>query len=112
MFKLDQSPTYAWPVTVQLPMDGGAYATETFDAHFKRLPQERLEQMRKDVMDGKLTDAGFARCVMGGWSGVTDGGQDVPFSAATLDRLLSIPNTSSAIVVAFIDSQSGAPRKN
>ena len=47
MFRLDQSPTYAWPVTVPIPMDGGAYVTETFDAHFRRVPQATLADLRK-----------------------------------------------------------------
>ena len=112
MFKLDQSTTYAWPVTVQIPVDGGRYVAETFDAHFKRLPQAQLESLRKDALGGTLTDAGFARMVMGGWAGVTDGGQDVPFSMSSLDQLLQIPGTAAAIVEAFVASQTGAPRKN
>ena len=112
MFRLDQSDTYAWPVTVQIPTDGGRYVAETFDAHFKRLSQQRLEQIRKDALDGQLTDGGFARTVMGGWAGVTDNGAEVPFSLAALDQLLQIPGTAAAIVEAFVASQTGAPRKN
>jgi hypothetical protein len=112
MFKLDQSPTYKWPVTVHIPADGGTFTTDTFDAHFKRLPQDRLETMRKQAMSGELTDRQFAVEVMGGWSSVTDGGVDVAFSQSTLDRLLAIPGTASALVIAFVESQSGAPRKN
>jgi hypothetical protein len=112
MFKLDQSQTYAWPVTVQIPVDGGRYVAETFDAHFKRLPQAQLEALRKAALDGALTDLGFAHTVMGGWAGVTDGGADVPFSVAALEQLLQIPGTAAAIVEAFVASQTGAPRKN
>ena len=40
-FVLKQSDTYKWPVTVEIPIDGGRFDKQTFDAEFKRLPQER-----------------------------------------------------------------------
>ena len=112
MFKLDQSDTYAWPVTVQIPVDGGRYVAETFDAHFKRLTQQRLEQLRKDGIEGRITDMDFAREVMSGWAGVTFGGADVAFSPSTFDQLLQRPGVATAIVLAFVSSQTGAPLKN
>lgn len=112
MFKLDQSGLYAWPVTVQVPTDGGTWTAETFDAQFKRLPDSQLQKMRAAVMAGELTDKAFALTVVGGWAGVTDNGQEVPFTMATLERLLEIPGVATAVVLAFVESQAGAPRKN
>ena len=34
MFRLNQSNTFLWPVTVSLPESGGKHSKETFDAEF------------------------------------------------------------------------------
>lgn len=112
MFKLDQSATYFWPVTITMAADGGRFVQELFDAEFARLQQSELEALRNSVMDGKLTDADMVRQVVKGWRGVSDRGVDLPFSSGALDRLLQVPNAAAGIVTAFLDSVRGEPRKN
>lgn len=112
MFKLSQSERYAWPVEVKLPIDGGQYATETFDAEFRRVSLDELQKLQDRVLKGQLTDPGMVREVMVGWRGVTDNGVDVPYSQGAMDRLLAIPGTAAGIVEAFIASYNGIARKN
>lgn len=112
MFKITQSQTYSWPVSVNIPTNGGQYDKQTFDGEFKRLSDARLKEIRSKVEADELTDADFAREVMVGWKGVTDGEQEVPFSAGALDQLLDIPGVSAAVVMAVIESLSGLKRKN
>lgn len=112
MFRLNQSATYFWPVSVNLPTDNGTFDKQTFDGEFKRLSDTRLKEVRAKVEAGEITDAEFVRDVMVGWKGVTDDGTDVPFGEGNLTRLLEIPGTAGAIISAVVESLSGLKRKN
>lgn len=112
MFKIAQSAEYTWPVTVDVPTDGGRSEKSTFDARFKRLTQTRMDEIRKSISNAEINDADLAREVLVGWAGVVDDGGDVPYSEAARDRLLDIPMVSAAVVMALLGSLSGARRKN
>lgn len=112
MFKIVQNPTYTWPVTVELPTDGGKTEKATFDAEFKRLTQSRVDEIRQAVERGEMRDADLAREALVGWSGVVDGDGLVPYSEKARDQLLDIPMVSTAVVMALLGSLSGAKRKN
>jgi len=112
MFKITQTASYSWPVSVNIPTNGGLYEKQTFDGDFKRLADSRLKEIRMAVEKEEMTDADFVREVMVGWKGVTDGTNDVPFSESALAQLLDIPGVSGAIVTAVIESLSGLKRKN
>lgn len=112
MFKINVSATFFWPVTVSLPADGGRHQKETFDAEFRRLPQSKLKEMQAAIERGELNDEGFVREVLVGWKGVTNEGEDVPFSETTLAQVLDITGVAGAIVVAYAEAQSGLQRKN
>ena len=117
-FVLKQSNTYYWPVSFDLPIDGGRFERQSFDGEFKRLPQSvvgpmigELDQLESIGDMSKITEA--ARDVIVGWTGVTDDqGKDIPFSQTALDQILEIPMVNIAILKAFIDSIKGAKRKN
>lgn len=112
MFVISQSDTYTWPVKVEVPTDGGKWENHTFDGVFKRIPQSRMEEIRK-AAEGSIQDMDLARELLAGWAGVTDSeGNEVPFTEATRDRLLDIPAVATSIVRAFIASLQGAKRKN
>jgi len=112
MFKIVQNPTYTWPVTLEIPTDGGKTEKATFDAEFKRLTQSRVEEIRASVERGEMRDIDLAREAMVGWSGVVDSDGAVPYSESGRDQLLDIPQVASAIVMALLSSISGAKRKN
>jgi hypothetical protein len=112
MFKIAHSAEYTWPVTVEIPTDGGRSEKSTFDAKFKRLTQTRIDEIRKGISNAEINDADLAREVLIGWTGVVDDNGDVPFSEASRDRLLDIPTVSAAIVMSLLGSLSGARRKN
>ena len=55
MFKIVQNPTYTWPVTLELPADGGKTEKATFDAEFKRTarkPSKKTIAKQANVIDG------------------------------------------------------------
>jgi hypothetical protein len=112
-FVLKQSDSYSWPVTFDLPVDGGRHESQTFDAQFKRMPQKWIRDTAKKIDADKVTDLELAKEVVVGWSGVTDeSGKDVPFSQKALEQLLDVPTLAAAIVLAFFGSIAGTKEKN
>ena len=124
-FVLKQSSSYVWPVTVKLPISGGKFEKQTFDAEFKRLPQARINKIqievqariksseRNEATDDSISDQTIAEELLIGWSGVLDeDGDEVPFSESMKQQLLDIPTLASAIIVAYFDSLTGTKTKN
>jgi len=124
-FVLKQSNSYKWPVSFKLPVDGGKFEKQTFDAEFKRLPQARINEIQTDVqirikaaernelVDNSITDISIANELIIGWEGVVDSdGDAVTFSETVKQQLLDIPTVASAIIVAYFDSLAGVKTKN
>ena len=124
-FVLKQSSSYKWPVSFKLPVDGGKFEKQTFDAEFKRLPQARINEIQTDVQtrikaaernelaDTSVTDISIANELIIGWEGVVDSdGDAVTFSETVKQQLLDIPTVASAIIVAYFDSLAGVKTKN
>ena len=124
-FILKQSSSYVWPVTVKLPISGGKFEKQTFDAEFKRLPQARINKIqievqariksseRNETADDSISDQSIADEILIGWVGVLDeDGDEVPFSESMKQQLLDIPTLASAIIVAYFDSLTGTKTKN
>jgi len=112
-FVLSQSTNYSWPVAVEFPIDGGRFDKQTFDAQFKRLPQDRIRQVWDQIQAGDIDDEGLCREILTGWNGITDDkGSEIPFSEKARDQLLLVPLVAAAIVGAWLDSLAKAKRKN
>lgn len=110
MFVLSKNGSYSWPVSHDVPVSGGKFEKQTFDAEFKRMSQSRF----KELMDGeKSSDNEFCREVITGWKGIKDDkGEEVPFSQEALEDLLEVPQLAKNIVFAYMDSISGSKVKN
>jgi len=109
MLKLKTDHSYSWPVVVQIPADGGKFTKATFDATFKVIPQDRID----GILRGGNVDAELLREVTEGWKGIQDeDGNDLPYSEEAREKLLSVPYVRAALVEAYLDSLSGARRKN
>ena len=124
-FVLTQSSSYLWPVSFDVPVDGGRHEKQTFDAELKRLPQSRIIEIqeavqkrlsaiqRDDETDGMITDQEIAGEILIGWSGVNDAdGGAIPFSETSKAQLLDVPTVTAAIVTSYFTSLQGAKRKN
>jgi hypothetical protein len=108
-----QSPTYRWPVVVEFPVDGGKFDKETFDAEFKRLPQDRLREIGEQVDNGTLSDLELLDQVLAGWSGIFDeSGEEVPFTETNRKRILNVGLVAASIVAAWFESLAKGKRKN
>lgn len=112
MFKIKQTPEFFWPVEVQVAGDGGKYERQSFDALFRRKSDTQIQEMRERIERGELTDRAFCREVLAGWKGISDEGQDVPFSETALEQVLDVPGVAAAIVLAYANAHSGVVRKN
>ena len=53
-FVLKQSDTYVWPITFDIPVDGGRHERQTLDGEFKRHPQSKIGPMVAELQ--KLED--------------------------------------------------------
>ena len=124
-FVLKQSDTYSWPISFDVPADGGRQEKQTFDGEFKRLSQSRINEIKDKVQervsatersldtDGMITDQEIAEEILVGWEGVVDDkGEEVLFSETLKARLLDVPSVAAAVVVAYFTSLQGAKRKN
>ena len=111
-FVLKQTTSYFWPVTVEMPADGGRFEKQTFDAEFRRMNQSRIETIMADAVASQNRDVDVASEVMVGWKGITDQGDEVPFSEKSKADLLDMPLVASAVIKAWMESLAGAKRKN
>ncbi len=124
-FVLNQSQSYSWPVSIQLPADGGKREKSSFDALFKRLPQSRINEIqqlvqqrikaaeRGEELDNGVTDQTIAAEILVGWSGILDAdGDDVPYSEAIKAQLLDVPMMAGALIEAYFTSLVELKRKN
>lgn len=109
MFKMTQSSTYTWPVTVLMPADGGKFEKSTFDVEFRRLTVDEIRGLEAQDETG----AAQCRAIVAGWKAVVDdSGEPVPFSADALEKMLEWAPVRAAILTAFRDSITGARAKN
>jgi hypothetical protein len=119
-FVLKQSATYKWPVTLIIPADGGRREKHTFDGEFRRIPQARINEIRRlqfleeqgrlDVSE-LLTPQEVATEVLAGWSGVVDDeGEEIPFSETALNQLLDLPGIAAQIMTAWGQSIEAAKK--
>lgn len=112
-FVLKQSDSYVWPVAVERPVDGGRHEKSTFDVEFKRVSQTRVNELVGGGAEGTLSDRSVCEELVLGFKGVTtENGDELPFSQKNLGHLLDVPGIERAIVMAWVESLSGAKRKN
>lgn len=113
MFIIKQSDTFKWPVTVVVPAENGGTSKNSFTAIFKRLPNEEVDALQKDVIAG-LSDPDFARRVLVGWGEdvrFEKDGPPVEFCDTTRDQMLSIVGAAGAIVTAWSEGMNGGARR-
>ena len=112
-FVLKQSDTYSWPVSFDIPVDGGRHQRVTFDRVFKRVSNSRLREIGQLIQEEQLTEADLVAEIMVGWSGITDDdGKEMPFSQKALAQVLDVPMLAGAIATTYLESHSGSKRKN
>lgn len=106
-FIRNKSKTIKWPVSVESPVDGGRFETESFDAVFKRVGRKEFQQLI-DRGDIDLVEA-----VLVGWEGVKDESEkDISFTPAALRDMLDDPCFTKGVIKAYLETLEGAKAKN
>lgn len=109
MFKLALKRLVWWPVTIQIPQDGGKTLAAECDVQY-----EILEQKEHDELVG--AGGNLLKRVLQGWKRVKaeDGEGDVEFNDETKAAMLDIPYANSAFIKGYYEAAFGrkAERKN
>ena len=108
MFKLAMKKEIEWPVTVNVPQDGGGITKATFHVKFEVLTKEELEELAASGGD-------VPTVVTRGWRGVAgEDGEEIPYSVEAKKVLVNITYVRHALLDAYAQLQQGreAPRKN
>lgn len=107
MFKVAQSPTFSWPVEIEVPGEGKP-AKHRIELTFKRISQSELDELSKS----SKSDADTCREVVCGWKGVQDeDGKELDFSPVNLNRLLDVSGVAYQIIATFYYAMEGAARR-
>lgn len=115
MFKLAQKDTYTWPVTVEIPTDGGKFEKHGFTAEFRRLPRSEIEALLRAVTESHdpQREADIVDQILLGWNGIVDAdGQPVSFSDEARNQVLDIHPVRNCVFQAWVDSLKAGARKN
>lgn len=106
-FVLKKTASYKWPVKVEIPIDGGKFESQTFDAVFKKMSRSTFNDL-VDKGDDALIDG-----ILEGWEGVFDeNGKEVPFTQKTKKEICDDPHVVKALIQAYADSVTGVATKN
>jgi len=106
-FVLKKVSSYKWPVTVEIPVDGGKFKKETFTAIFKKMSRSAFNDLVDQGDDALVGE------IIEGWDGIKDeDGDEVPFNDVNLQQLLDDPYVLRGIVSSYTESLTGGPAKN
>ncbi len=109
MFKLAAVRKVKWPVTVNIPQEGGKVLAVEFDAFFEILTMPEIEELQQANGD-------VVARVLVGWDRMMNESGDAPveFTPETKAQALQIPYLRTALVGAYFEAANGnrAKRKN
>lgn len=110
MFKIEKPSKINWPVTVNIPQDGGKTKKQKFVVEFDLIDQSEFDEIYNN--GGK--DIDLLKRVVVGFDGVADAaGNPVAFGAESLGQLMAIPYVRAGIVQSYIECSHGrAAEKN
>jgi hypothetical protein len=101
---LDSAFEADWPVTVQVPLDGGKSEEQTFQVRFRLVDDEELAQLGDGVEAQKKA---LRKVVVGFGKGEAE-----TFSAETLEKMLARAYVRSGLNRAYGQFVLGIPAKN
>jgi hypothetical protein len=107
VFKLDQSNTYWYPVTVEMTDQDGRRQKMKFDAQFERVSQDEINELfrKRDDDEAPIKDSDVLDRVFRGWRGVQDAdGTELAVNDENREKLLNVFPVPTSIVRAFLKS--------
>lgn len=122
MFKVAQSNSYKYPVSVDMISESGNTQKNSFTGVFRRLPSEEVtrwisqihEANREGSVEAVEISCKVARELLVDWEDIRDADNEkIPFSADALNQILSIHPLPISIASAWLESvHGGTKRKN
>ena len=116
MFVLKKDHEYDWPVTIQVPIDGGKFDARQITVRFRVMPADDVDKMLggESLLPPSAEQVkAFLRGVIVGWSEVAvEGGGEAPFNDETLGQLIDLPFARNALFAAYGESVRGRLEKN
>lgn len=111
MFKLAEQNQVRWPVTVQVPQDGGTVRDVEIGIDYRLLTKAEAASIKN--MPDALAETRMLDHVVGWDDRVVDtDGKPVPFSRDNLLALLEYDFVARAVVLGLYQASRGAPAKN
>jgi hypothetical protein len=112
MFKLEKPKEISWPVTVNVPRDGGKVVKATFTGKFKMISSAEFNAI---IANGG-NDQDIGKAVVAGWGAdfCDESENPLEFNDENLEMVLSIPYVRSGFIDAYLELSQGkeAKRKN
>lgn len=106
-FKIAQKPTFIARIKVETPNQKGGFDRSEFQAEFKRVGMEEIDDLRK------LPQAEVQEKVLVGWTELIDeDNKPVDFNEDNLRVLINIPQALAALGEGFWGSLFKAKEKN
>lgn len=106
-FVLKKVSSYKWPVSVEVPVDGGKFKKEAFTAIFKKMSRSAFNDLI-EAGDDALIDQ-----IVEGWEGVKDeDGDEFEYNDENKIALFDDPYVLRAVITAYTDSVTGSQAKN
>jgi len=114
MFKLDLSPTYTLPVTIQVRGADGSHTAGTIQAELLRMGPDDFEAYHAQIRAQNLSDQDVTRHVLKGWTDLVDAARvPIPYSDTARDALIAqVTGAATAIARAWHESVLEDVRKN
>tara|TARA_Y100000361_G_scaffold30100_1_gene24909 strand:+ start:474 stop:824 length:351 start_codon:yes stop_codon:yes gene_type:complete len=109
----DLEDTFDWKVKLPIPTKNKR-EVHTFTATFKRITQDRFEELARLQRDEGLSNTEICKEIMVGWSDMLDTeGNELPFSDAYVNKFLDVAGVAAFIADAFSEAYTGGlKRKN
>jgi hypothetical protein len=104
-FTIKKEDTVAWPVNIQVPVDGGSFKTQQISVKFLLIPVGEAAELTEAAGDA---DAELLEHVIRDWDLVMDEeGSALPFNDENLRALLAIPYVRRGLLRAYFEAASG-----
>lgn len=108
-FKLKDSNTVKWPITVNTPQDGGGYKPQKFTGIIELIDYDVFQE----TLENEDSDAALFLAVLKGWENVVDDtGAEIEFSDELALRLSKVVYFRLAVIRAYRDAIQGGAEKN
>jgi len=108
-FKIKATNTVKWPITVNVPQDGGTYKTQKFTGIIELIDADAFTE----ALDSDDADATLMLAVLKGWENVqTEDGAEAEFTPEVAASLSKVPYFRLAVIRAYRDAVQGGAAKN